>query len=111
MVYVKRHRFCTAIQRDLAIPALCLNTIRCRIKESGEFNSYWAIHKPFISKKNHKKRVEWCRQHLNWTPEQWSRVLWTDESPFVLAYKAKKPCVAHTQRKVLTKMHERYREA
>jgi hypothetical protein len=77
IVSVKRHRFCTAkeIQRDLAIPALCLNTIRSRIKESGEFNSYWAIHKPFISKKNQRKRVEWCRQHLNWTPEQCSSIV------------------------------------
>jgi hypothetical protein len=58
-------------------------------KESGEFNSYWASVKPFISKRNQKRRLQWCRERLNWTLDQWNKVLWTDESPFVLCYKGK----------------------
>ncbi|GFU79804.1 transposable element Tcb2 transposase [Trichonephila clavipes] len=27
-------------------------------------------------------RLQWCREHKNWTTEQWSRVLFTDESRF-----------------------------
>ena len=89
MIYVKRHRFCTAeeIKREVALPGLCCNTILSRIKESGEFNSYWAVHKPFINRDNRQKRLQWCQEHIDWTPEQWHRVLWSDESPFVLSYK------------------------
>jgi transposase len=92
MIYVKRHRFCTSrdIKAALALPSLSFRTICTRIKESGEFNSYWAARKPFINEQNRIKRVKWCREHLNWTHEQWSRVLWSDESPFVLSFKAKK---------------------
>ncbi|GFW03584.1 transposable element Tcb2 transposase [Trichonephila clavipes] len=27
-------------------------------------------------------RLQWCREHKNWTTDQWSRVLFTDESWF-----------------------------
>ncbi|GFU40320.1 transposable element Tcb2 transposase [Trichonephila clavipes] len=27
-------------------------------------------------------RLQWCREHQNWTTDQWSRVLFTDESRF-----------------------------
>ncbi|GFW79928.1 transposable element Tcb2 transposase [Trichonephila clavipes] len=27
-------------------------------------------------------RLQWCREHKNWTTDQWSRVLFTDESRF-----------------------------
>jgi hypothetical protein len=44
VIYVKRHRFSTAkdIQNELDLPPLSLTTIYARIKESGEFDSYWA---------------------------------------------------------------------
>ncbi len=31
------------------------------------------------------KRVAWCQERLNWTYEEWSRVIWTDESSFTTA--------------------------
>lgn len=90
--FVKRNRFATAkeMKAVLPLPSLCYNTIRSRIKEGGQFESYWAVRKPYVSLKNRKKRVIWCKQHVNWTQEQWPRVLWSDESPFVLAYHARK---------------------
>lgn len=33
-----------------------------------------------VSHRRH--RLEWCREHETWTPHQWSRVLFTDESRF-----------------------------
>ena len=29
-----------------------------------------------------RRRLEWCKEHRNWTSHQWSRVLFTDESRF-----------------------------
>ncbi len=88
---VKRNRFISAVEikKSTALPSLSENTIRARIKESGEFNSYWAVNKPFINEPNRRKRVQWCKAHLDWTPAQWRRVLWSDESPFVLRYKGR----------------------
>jgi hypothetical protein len=56
LVSVKRNRFLTAkeIKEQINLPNVCYNTIRNRIKESGEFASYWAARKPFIDEKNRK---------------------------------------------------------
>jgi hypothetical protein len=85
---VKRDRFITAkaIKEERGLGDICENTIRNRIKESGEFDSYWAVRKPFISARNRRIRVEWAKAHLNWTVNDWRRILWSDESPFVMAY-------------------------
>ena len=92
IIQTKRNRFITAKELKASLPAgidLSLNTIRSRIKESGEFNSYWAARKPFISKSNRIKRLAWARDHVNWSLEQWRRVMWTDESPYVLRFNGK----------------------
>lgn len=34
---------------------------------------------------NKPKRVAWCQEKLNWTEEEWKRVVWTDESSFSTA--------------------------
>ena len=88
LIKVKRNRFITAkgILSELELPGVSESTIRRRISESGEFNSYWAVKKPFINARNRLRRLQWCREHLHWTPEQWRRVMWTDESPFVLSF-------------------------
>lgn len=39
-----------------------------------------ARQKPPLSEKNRRLRLEWAREHVNWTPEQWNRILWTDET-------------------------------
>ncbi|GMS88386.1 hypothetical protein PENTCL1PPCAC_10561, partial [Pristionchus entomophagus] len=38
----------------------------------------------YINRRNRRKRLEFAREHLNWTPRQWTHVLWTDESKFEL---------------------------
>jgi hypothetical protein len=35
---------------------------------------------------NQKLRVKWAKNHLHWTVEQWRKVIWSDESPFVYRY-------------------------
>ncbi|GFU78352.1 transposable element Tc1 transposase [Trichonephila clavipes] len=43
-----------------------------------------AIRKPLVSGRNAAKRLQWCRDHLNWTQLQWEQVIWSDESSFTL---------------------------
>lgn len=50
------------------------------------FSSTFQIKKAFVSEKNRQKRLQWCREHLAWSIDQWKNVLWSDESPFVLRY-------------------------
>ena len=88
---VKRNRFTNApiIRRELQFEHLSARTVQRRISESGEFASYWAAQKPFISKKNRVARLKWAKDHLHWTLDQWSRVMWSDESPYVLRFHGK----------------------
>ena len=91
LIDMQKNRDITAEQLLKENPSIKVSaeTVRRRIKESGEFNSYWKVKKPFISKNNRWKRVMWCRAHRGWTKEQWARVLWSDESPYVLRFNRK----------------------
>lgn len=40
--------------------------------------------KPLISVKNRKARKTFAREHLHWTIDNWSKVLFSDESKFML---------------------------
>lgn len=99
---VKRDRFITSSQilAGSALPDISTRTVRRRITESGEFNSYWAARKPFISEMNRQKRLEWCQARKDWSLDEWRTVMWTDESPFVLRY--------HGSRRVWRLHNERF---
>jgi DDE superfamily endonuclease/Transposase/Helix-turn-helix domain len=58
---------------------ICGATLVKTLKKNG-IQSHVARKKPFISEENRLKRLQWARDHRNWTKEQWRRVLWTDES-------------------------------
>ena len=60
-------------------------TVTRRLKEAG-LNGCVSRKKPFISKNNIKKRLEWAIAHKNWNVDDWKQVLWCDESPFTLSY-------------------------
>ncbi len=47
-------------------------------------SSHIAIQTPFLSKKNIGERILWARTHEYWTLQQWSNVLFTDESSFTV---------------------------
>lgn len=64
-------------------------TISRRLRAAG-YHSYWAARKPYISPRNRVRRLAWANQHQNWTVRQWKKVLWSDESPFVLQYRGRK---------------------
>ncbi|CAD6197272.1 unnamed protein product [Caenorhabditis auriculariae] len=38
------------------------------------------VKKPLISEKNRAGRVKWAKEHLNWTRQDWNKILWSDET-------------------------------
>lgn len=64
-------------------PVASARTITRRLNEAGLFGRR-SVKKPFISDRNRAARVAWAKEHLNWTWQQWDRVLWSDESKFML---------------------------
>jgi transposase len=69
--------------------SLSSRLIRRRIAELTDLKSHWKIKKPFINARNRRRRVRWCMDRLHYTPEQWKRFLFTDESKFTLRFSQK----------------------
>ena len=61
---VKKDRKSTGeeIRHSLQLQHISDRTGRNRIRESGEFKSYWSTRKPFINKKNRKRRWPGAKQ-------------------------------------------------
>ena len=75
--YIRNHRFSTS--RDAKAHCRLPQLSERSIGEMSEFSSYWCSRKPYINENNRARRVAWAR-------EQWHKVLWTDESPYVLRF-------------------------
>lgn len=56
-------------------------TIRNRLHEVG-LHARRPLRCPAIRHGNRERRIAWCEIHKNWSEEQWSTVLFTDESRF-----------------------------
>ena len=55
-------------------------TVRHRLFTSGLY-SYVATRKPLLTARHHAVCLCWARKHVNWTRDQWNRVLFSDETP------------------------------
>ena len=56
-------------------------TVRRRLFEVG-LKGCKARKKPYLPQPNKKKRFEFAKDHENWTPDDWDKTLWSDESNF-----------------------------
>lgn len=56
-------------------------TVRRRLIAAG-LKGCKARKKPWLSEHNKKNRLQWALRHRDWTVEDWSNVLWSDESNF-----------------------------
>ena len=59
-------------------PSLC--TIRRRLSNEMGLKSYKAARKPKLTPKNIKDRISFCKKFKDWGLDQWSRVMFTDET-------------------------------
>lgn len=60
-----------------------VRTVQRRLFEAGLFGRH-GVKKPLVSKKNRTDRLKWAKEHINWTNEMWSKILFSDESKFCL---------------------------
>ena len=68
---------------DSESKSISTRTMRRKLKGLG-LNSCVALRKPIISEANWKQRLKFAREHIDWTLEQWKKVMWSDESRFTL---------------------------
>lgn len=54
-------------------------TIRRRLVEVN-LHGRKARRKPLLNERHKKARLLWAKNHQDWTPEQWAKVIWSDES-------------------------------
>ena len=60
-----------------------LTTVRYRLRELG-LPGRIAKRKPQLTAQHRRNRLQWCRQHTNWTREQWQLCFFSDETPINL---------------------------
>lgn len=60
-----------------------VSTIKSRLRSHNLFGRR-PVKKPLISSKNRIARLKFAKAHLHWTVKDWSKVLWTDESKFMM---------------------------
>ena len=57
-------------------------TIRRRLHSDLGLKAYKPVKKPLLSRKNVEDRLRFARRYANWTSEDWSKVMFSDESSF-----------------------------
>ena len=84
---IKANPFMTSSTLKQSIPELnnvSKSTICDHLKNKLGFKTTKPLKKPMMNKSHISKRLAFCREHRNWTQEQWSKVMWSDESTFQL---------------------------
>jgi hypothetical protein len=68
---------------ELNLRNISKTTIGRALKDAKMYGRVGA-RKPLLRKENVAKRLKFALEHKDWTKEQWSKVLWSDESKFEL---------------------------
>jgi len=54
-------------------------TVRRRLVSAG-LKARIPRKRPYLNEKQRKKRLTWAKAHINWTTDEWKKVLWSDET-------------------------------
>lgn len=60
-----------------------IRTVNRRIADLG-YSGHRQVKKPILSRVQKKRRLDFAKKYLHWTPQQWSQVLWSDEATFTV---------------------------
>jgi transposase len=66
------------LREDLGV-VVSVATVRRALQDAG-LVSFVKPKKPLLSPKNIKARLAFAKSHLSWTSDDWSRVIWSDET-------------------------------
>ena len=68
--------------RDITnlLPVKISQTTLRRRRTEFRLGSYVAAKKPGLRPENVEARLHWALEHINWSVEDWKRVIWSDES-------------------------------
>ncbi|GFX94764.1 transposable element Tc1 transposase [Trichonephila clavipes] len=85
----KRNRRTTAQQvANQFLPAsgkqISRNTVARRLRGGGLYARRPVVYVP-LTRQHRTARLQWCREHHNWTEQDWACVLFSDESRFSLS--------------------------
>lgn len=83
---------------------LSSRTVRRRLCEGG-LNCFRPAKKPLLSKKNIKARLEFAQTHIHWIPQEWRKVVFSDESKFNLF---RSDGIVHVRRPKGQRLNSRY---
>jgi len=83
---VKKNRSITVkeIKDNTGLEAVSSRSIRRRIHALTGFRSHMSVKKPVVNAKARLKRLNWAKEHKNWSSDQWRSVIWCDEASFQL---------------------------
>lgn len=94
----------TAIKTSLAGDSSpSARTIRRRLCNNG-FKSYKPAKKPILSAKNIRDRLEFCNKYKDWTEEDWSKVMFSDETTITQLY----AFTRHVRRPINRRFDDKY---
>ena len=80
-----------------------VRTIQRRLFKSG-LKSFRAARKPLLSPKNIWDRIAFCRKYESWTPDQWKKVIFSDETSICQFYST----VSRVRRPVGQRYNEKF---
>src|SRR5436305_2551341 len=59
------------------------NTVKRTLRRNG-FSSRIKKKKPYLKKTHRQKRLNFAKKYKDWGVEEWSKVIWSDESKFMI---------------------------
>ena len=83
-----REKSCQELASDLTKAGLpCSPMTVWRTLRNAGFRKTKPTRKPGLSAKAKVERLAWCREHENWTLDDWKRVIWSDETSVLLGHR------------------------
>lgn len=70
----------TSIVNNTASSPVHPDTVRHALHNQLGMNSHIAAKKPFLKVAHRKARLNWAQTHRGWKKEDWTHIIWTDES-------------------------------
>lgn len=59
-------------------PYASVSTVK-RVLSKAHIRKWIAAERPELTENHAHQRLQWAIEHKDWTPEQWSKVIWSDE--------------------------------